>query len=464
MRTSGDSDEMAAGESLPLHAAPEEVCRGLAERVEGRLDGMVDAMVGAIREKVAGYRALSGEELEAVRLGVAHTARLYLRTLAEGRDLSGEELAELEAIGEERSRQHLEREGLEAAVSAANAAGFDYLHTEMHALAAEWAPWRVDLWAVFRHLSLHAQEFRAAQWAAFDRGHRRPETVHAAEARGEFLSSLFAGAFDTEQAIEGAATEAGCTLRAPTALLVFATSGDGAPGLRRGLSELRLSLSDGLVSPMLTDPCPHALAVMPCNGRTWGELTEVVGEHLEAAGVVALAEPSARLSDLPDLYRGVRKRIVVMRRLPARPRLLRASDLTLMWAAAQADRDARFLDVDATFGPVLARRRDRAERDLEALTALRDHGGDIAGAARQLGVKVKEVRRKLREIERRAGFDLANPVDVARLGWALSLYWSDPGSLPEPGSSAWGRTARADAALAPRIITEEDEPPRHSGK
>lgn len=464
-----DDDSGAAGrssgsEAVPLHVSPAECCRMLAERVEGDLDGLVEAILAAVRDAAPGYRNLSGDALEAVRFGVTRTASLLLRTLREGRGLSAGEVEVLEAVGEQRAHQGVPLEGLHAATSAANAAGFEYLYDELAVLTEEWSPRRVDVWAASRHLALHAQEFRTAQWAAFERGYHRPDAVRAAEARRDFLASLLAGDFDSDEQVAVAARRCASTLEAPAALLVVAPLGRdpadpaarddggvvGERDLRARVVTLTPVVALGLVAPTVADPHPHVVAVVPLRERTWDEVVATLTPRLEEAGLVAVAEPVAALVELAGVYRGLRRRLGVLERFRPRGRVLRAFDLALVWAASQPDDDARFLDVDAVVGPALARRHDRARRDLEALTALRDTRGNWAATARRLGVGTKEVRRKLRQIESRCGLDLANPVDVASLGWALSLYWADPDSLPPPGDPAWGRARRAERAASDR--------------
>lgn len=281
-----------------------------------------------------------------------------------------------------------------------------------------------------------------------ERDERRGEDEgEVAEARSKFLASVLRGAFETAEEIERAARDCDSTLEAPCGLVAFVAAGDGTRDLRERVLRLRPALAGGLVSPILTDPRTHSVAVVPLRGRPWNDVMTAVGERLEDTGLVALAEPAASLADLADVYAGIRDRVTVMGRFRARARVLRALDLTLVWAASQAKGKARFLDVDAVLGLVLARRRDWAGRDMATLTALRDHGGDIVAVARHLGIEVAEVRRKLRGIQDRTGLDLDNPVDVAKLGWALSLYWADPDSLPNLGDRAWGRAAQANETV-----------------
>lgn len=450
-------DELAEAGALPdaatpLHVEPVECCRTLAQRIEADLDGLVEAILMAVRDAAPAYRELTGNALEAVRFGVTGTTSLLLRTLREDRGLVEGEIAELEALGEQRARQGVPLEGLHAATRAAHAAGFEYLHAEFLATAEEWTARRVDLLAAARHLALHTQEFRTAQWAAFERGYRRPDAIRVVEARRDFLASLLAGSFATDADVISAAERCDSVLATPTVLIVVAAPTGNPGNLRKRVVALTPMISTGLVSATADDPHPHVVAVVPLSGHTWDEFVSTLAPRLEEAGLVGVAEPAMTLTELAPVYKGLRQRISIVGRLRSDSRVLRAFDLTLAWAASQPDDDARFLDIDTVVGPMLARRRDRARRDLEALTALRAAHGNFAVAARQLGVQAKEVRRKLREIERRCRLDLANPTDLAALGWALSLYWADPDSLPPLGDPAWGRSSRANHAMTARRV------------
>lgn len=100
-----DTTDELGGALTPLWPSVEAFCSELAAAAADQVDDVAEAMLAEIRLKIDDYAGLSDAELACVLDGLRATEALFLAIVREGREVSAEEVALLEAVGEQRAAQ-----------------------------------------------------------------------------------------------------------------------------------------------------------------------------------------------------------------------------------------------------------------------------------------------------------------------------------------------------------------------
>ncbi len=419
----------------PRQPAAEAFCAELAARVlVGRAE-LVAAMLRAVRASVPAYADLSAGEVHDVQRSAVAAAGLFLRTLGEGRPLSAEERASIEAIGEQRATQGVPLEAIDAAVGAGIAAGHRHLRSMAGAMATEVGS-KADRDRIWVHLATHVQLFHAGLWAAFRVGYDR--IGRPAVPDNDRL---------VERALHGDPVASAESLTGPLAILAVAGESEERRLVHAGAHGIRSALTGSRAGAVQAEPWPHAVVLAPYRTSDLASILMVAHSAARAAGVIVVAEPSPALAQVASRYAVIRRRLPAIPTSGLPPGVTRAVDLALAAAAVRVGPEERFVDVKGALGEVLKRRRDYATKTIDALAAFWDAGGEVKQAARRLAITERQLRERLHTVEAYSRRRLADPRQLAHLGWALHLYRTGRAELPPAGSPAWGcRTAITPAA------------------
>jgi len=428
-----DSDD--PGGRTPVWPSAEEFREELARRLNGDLEEVIGRSIVAVRRRIPEY---SGPAVTHLRMAVEVTAGLLLSTSAAGREATPDEMARVEDAGE---RLLLDGPSLDA-VQDAVAVVTAMLYDEARVLADAIAPkprvgkdtGLVD--TALRHLTFQGQGLFSRLSAACIAVHERGEHGRVSEETAQFFDALLFGEFTDDADALAAAQEAGLTVSAPCAVVAIGSLEGGARHLRDRIARVRPVVAEGLVGQTMTEPCPHVVAIVPLQTRTWRDLTDALDRVASEAGVFAVVAAAPSLSEISRCYQGLRRRLEGGA-IVGWAGCLTPFTLTLPWLASRMTPEERFLDTAEVLGPCLARRRDLARKDIETLRALRDARGERKEAARRLGISRNAVNRRIRGVAGRLGVRFDNPMDLVALGLAVALYWVDPDSLPPPGDPAW---------------------------
>jgi len=401
---------------------------GAVERIiddlEGRLDGIVTAIVETLRRDVTDYQGPEADPAlrESLEPATRRTLQMVLRLWRERRRLSPGDRVVMGMIGTQRAEQGIPLESLMAAVGLAR--GIGWTHTVEAARRLEATPETVRaLGDMAAMLFDFVDDIRDAMAS----GHGRVEDSRAKareRTRSQVLDDLLSGAFEEDDEIVVRARNFGFDLRRPHGLVLVTTAraDQDRATIRTAVTALLPSLGNAAEVPMTADVTPHVAVVVPLGTMTWDEVVEAVQKMSRTQRVTAvLAAPVAGARALHAAYRRARDLLPIAVSVFRKPHVVEADELVVYQILRGSRAEDRDDFLERTLGPVLHLPEMQRMPLLETLDALHEGNGHTETAAAMLGVHTNTVRYRIGRIHHLTGLRYDHPPDRFKLEVATIL-------------------------------------------
>jgi hypothetical protein len=400
-------------------------CReAVIRQAQARGEELVEIVVSTILAELPEYReGRSRAELDDIRSGVRGSVGLCLEAVAQGRQLTPDELVALRLTGAQRARQGLPRAVLLESVKVATRSGRAFLMT-----CGDLSLDSEVLLGAHSEIGAWIDRFEDDATVALGEGHDEEyDRVLSAADRGEALlvDRLLERRFTDEDEVLAHAAEVGLLVGREATVVVLATPGAiDERRLRAAVAELRprIRLAAG---PLRQAPRPHLPVVLqPASvddWRKWPAKLEQLGA--ERGVVFVYAERVNCLTETATLYRPIQRSLHC---LPAAtmspgavpsllPRFHRTMSEGSAWERAEIVREV--------LGPLDRLPAREAAEALEALDTLYETGASVVGLARHLHLHKNTVGNRLRRVGKLTGLDLRRPAERLVLETALRHRW-----------------------------------------
>jgi len=216
-------------------------------------------------------------------------------------------------------------------------------------------------------------------------------------------------------------------------LVIVLTSGPDA-GLTAVLDELTASFGTALPGPIVSDPVPHALALVGHDldpTETASRYDQIARHHGTTVIHGAVRDPGR----IAECYRAMRPHLDQATHLTAQPGAIPLDELMYTLVLATAPHDLAEVLVRSLLGPLLAsRRHDRLLRTLETMIAT---NGTLEHTARDLQVSPKTVRARLDIVAMILGLPLDTVQSLTSVRMALDLAEVHRDRWPSHGDPRW---------------------------
>ncbi|HEX9970247.1 MAG TPA: helix-turn-helix domain-containing protein [Acidimicrobiales bacterium] len=415
------------------------------QRLGGTFESMVEDLFSDIGGRVpACQQPRAPGALVDVRSALRRAGRFFVHSLAENRTLQPEEIVALQAIGAQRARQGLPRDGLAAAIQAAMRTGYRSLVAS--ALEVD-APADVAVRGMAT-LSLRLFEFVQDATSALLSGYVDEEALRLTSRVREqaaLVDRLLEASWVDDEEILGHAKELGLDVSPPAALLLV-TNGAGREPTTLAATATRLAdgVPGSVEGPTRSVPVPHAVVLVPdvSEGR-WAELLAAADEVAsERAVYIACVEPVEHLRSVAAVYRRVQRDLVYVPAARSGPGAVGMKEVKAYRILACAPLEDRLDFFRQTFDAVFELSEQKTVELLDTLESLYDHRGQTAEVAAELGIHEKTVRCRLRRIEALTGLSVDVPGDRLQLDIAVRLRRLAMAEVAPFEEPVWGPRSR----------------------
>ena len=394
---------------------------GLAPIIDGfldRLDDVVNASTTAILQTIPSYGrggdALRDELARAVRANVAALAR----SLREGRELTYEELAEVEHVSARRAEGGIPLEDVLHAYRMVSRASWDVLAEECRAYEGDGLEPTIALAeAVLRY----TDQLSTCAAEAYARAQRLIVREKEGERR-EFLADLLYGTDSPPEETLGRALSFGYDL----SLSYLALVGVGPSNDTR--KELTVAAAASLASayetadPIVLQRGRHTIALVPTDASVDpATMPEKMVAELQGEWRFGMGGPEPGLEGIRRAYLEARAALEMGDALGLSGAVHRFDDL-LPYHFLRGERALVDRFVEQTLGPLLEydeRRKGELVKTLEAFFAA---DGSVKMAGEGLFAHPHTVAYRLKQVERLTGWSLRDPEHKLRLHLALRAH------------------------------------------
>jgi sugar diacid utilization regulator len=415
------------------------------QRLGGTFESMVEEMFSDIVGRVPAFQQVrTPGELHDVRSALRRAGQFFVRSLTENRTLEAEEIVALQAIGAQRARQGLPRDGLAAAIQAAMRTGYRSLVAS--ALEVD-APTDVAVRGMAT-LSLRLFEFVQDATTALLSGYVDEEALRLTSRVREqaaLVDRLLEASWVDDEEILGHAKDLGLHVTPPCALLLVTNGAGREPSMLAAVATaLTESLPGAVEGPTRSVPVPHAVVLVPdVTGERWDELLD----SAEAAAVernvyLACVEPVEHLRSVAAVYRRVQRDLVYVPAARSGPGAVAMKDVKAYRILACAPLEDRLDFFRQTFDAVFDLSEQKTVELLDTLESLYDHRGQAGEVATELGIHEKTVRYRLRRIEALTGLSVDVPGDRLQLDIAIRLRRLAMAEVAPFEEPVWGPPSR----------------------
>lgn len=377
-----------------------------------------DRIRAAIREETPVYARFADQSEEQHWAdGIDTVLAMFIASIREGRGVSTEEEAAMEAIGRRRAEQaNMTLDAIEASIRVAIATAYDVV-LEYADLGSDEV--RRALRELSRRLTTYGNRITAATLLAFLA--RKEELAESrARAGARLFDDVLGGGADAAEVRHRAAAQ-GIDLDAGWgAVLVTASARTRA---RTAEAALMSTLVRAIAVPMATAPVPHAVVVypLPSDAETTTRHREIAAVAAATSAVMVTVGRCAGISELRRKYSSARSLLPYAPVLAGSDGPLNVNDvpeLALLTSVTLAARQAYLDDVLGPIASVSPAKRRRLQKTVEAVAR---HGKAPKALSEETGFDIKTTRRHLDLFETLTGLCLDRPDHLRRLGLAVEL-------------------------------------------
>ena len=389
----------------------------IVERFLARLDEVVEKGTSAIWEGIPSY-ARAGDTLheelaEAVRGNVSTLARV----LVQGRDLSREELHQIEQVGARRAEAGIPLEDVLHAYRTVSRACWDVLAQECRAYEGQSLEPTI---AIAEAVLRYTDQLSGCAADAYARAQR--SIVREKEgARREFLADLLYGTDVPPEDILGRALSFGYDLSLGYLALVGLGPQHG-PRKEAAVAAAVATSAHASADPIVLQRGGHTIALIPMDASVDpATMPEKMVAELHGEWRFGMGGPELGLEGIRRAYLEAREALEMGLALGLAGSVYRFDDLLpyhfLRTEPALVDRF-----VDQTIGPLLEYDDRRKGELVKTLEALFDAGGSAKLAGEALFAHPHTVAYRLKQVERLTGWSLRDPEHKLRLHLALRAH------------------------------------------
>jgi hypothetical protein len=398
---------------------PEEpIVRPLVLSFLERLDEVVERGALAIAGRVPSYPRLGEEFMGDVRAAVRENVAILAQVLSQGREISKEELEQIERVGARRAEDGIPLEDVLAAYRTVSRICWDVLAEECRKFEGDGLEATIELAeAVLRY----TDQISTCAADAYARAQR--SIVREQEgARREFLADLLYG---TEAAPEGILRRAH-TFGYDLSLSYFALVGIGPENDPRKelnvASAVTSSSGLGAADPIVLQKAEHTIGLIPIDPATdFSAMPEKILADLDGEWSFGMGGPGLGLEGIRRAYLEAREALEIGTALGLEGPLHRFEDLLLYhFLRIEPALVERF--VDQMLGPLIEYDERRKGELIKTIEAYFTVDGSVKLAGEALYAHPHTVSYRLKQIERLTSFSLRDPEEKLRMQLALRAY------------------------------------------
>jgi len=390
----------------------------IVARFLDRVDDVVEAGAGAIRDGIPSYARLGDAFMDDVRQSVRGNVAILARVLGDGREVAPDELRSIERTGARRAEAGIPLEDVLQAYRMVSRACWDGLAQECRRFEGDALETTIELAeAVLRY----TDQISTCVADAYARAQR--SIVREQEgARREFLADLLYGTDAPPEDILRRAHTFGYDLSLGYVALV------GLGPAEDTRKEAALAAAASIVAaystadPIVLQRGEHTIALVPTDATTdVGVMPEKLAAELHGEWRFGIGGPEPGLEGIRRAYLEAREALEVGLALGLPGTVFRFEDLLLYHFLRS---EPALLDrfIGETLGPLVSYDERRKGELVKTLEAYFDADGSVKLAGEALFAHPHTVTYRLKQVERLTGWSLRDPEDKLRLHLALRAH------------------------------------------
>jgi DNA-binding PucR family transcriptional regulator len=383
-----------------------------------RLDEVVNKGAYAISKNVPSYARLGDAFMEDVRQAVRENVAILAQVLSQGRDISKEELEQIERVGARRAEDGIPLEDVLHAYRTVSRACWDVLAEECRSFEGDALEASIELAeAVLRY----TDQISTCVADAYARAQRA--IVREQEgARREFLADLLYGTEASPEDILRRAHTFGYDL----SLSYFALVGVGAENEPRKELLIAAAVTSaaglGAADPIVLQKAEHTIALIPVDTATdFAAMPEKILAELDGDWRFGMGGPGLGLEGIRRAYLEAREALEIGTALNLDGQLHRFEDLLLYhFLRIEPALVDRF--IEQMLGPLIEYDERRKGELIKTIEAYFSMDGSVKLAGEALYAHPHTVSYRLKQVERLTSFSLRDPEEKLRMQLALRAY------------------------------------------
>ena len=383
-----------------------------------RLDEVVEKGATAIGDAVPSYLRLGESFMDDVREAVRENVAILAQVLSQGRDISKEELEQIERVGARRAEDGIPLEDVLHAYRTVSRTCWDVLADECRKYGDGALDATIELAeAVLRY----TDQISTCVADAYARAQRA--IVREQEgARREFLADLLYGTDASPEDILRRAHSFGYDL----SLGYFALVGIGPPGDQRKelnvASAATAAAGMGMADPIVLQKAEQTIALIPVDPNVdFSAMPEKIITELEGEWRFGMGGPGLGLEGIRRAYLEAREALEIGAALELEGPVYRFEDL-LLYHFLRIEPAVVDQFVEQMLGPLIEydeRRKGELIKTIEAYFAM---DGSVKLAGEALFAHPHTVTYRLKQVEKLTSFSLRDPEEKLRMQLALRAY------------------------------------------
>jgi len=383
-----------------------------------RLDEVVAEGAHAISNNVPSYARLGEDFMDDVRDAVRENVAILAQVLSQGRDISKEELEQIERVGARRAEDGIPLEDVLHAYRTVSRTCWDVLADECRHFEGDALEASIELAeAVLRY----TDQISTCVADAYARAQR--SIVREQEgARREFLADLLYGTEATPEDILRRAHTFGYDL----SLSYFALVGVGPDNDSRKELNIAAAVTStaglGAADPIVLQKAEHIIALIPVDPTTdFAAMPEKILAELDGDWRFGMGGPGLGLEGVRRAYLEAREALEIGTALRLEGQLHRFEDLLLYhFLRIEPALVDRF--VEQMLGPLIEYDERRKGELIKTIEAYFSVDGSVKLAGEALYAHPHTVSYRLKQVERLTSFSLRDPEEKLRMQLALRAY------------------------------------------
>ena len=383
-----------------------------------RLDEVVDMGADAISRNVPSYARLGEQFMEDVREAVRENVAILAQVLSQGRDVSKEELEQIERVGARRAEDGIPLEDVLHAYRTVSRTCWDVLADECRRFDGDALEASIQLAeAVLRY----TDQISTCVADAYARAQR--SIVREQEgARREFLADLLYGTEASPEDILRRAHTFGYDL----SLSYFALVGIGPEKEQRKELIIAAAVTSaaglGAADPIVLQKAEHTIALIPVDPATdFSAMPEKIVAELNGDWRFGMGGPGLGLEGVRRAYLEAREALEIGSALDLDARLHRFDDL-LLYHFLRIEPAVVDRFVEQMLGPLIEYDQRRKGELIKTIEAYFSMDGSVKLAGEALYAHPHTVSYRLKQVERLTSFSLRDPEEKLRMQLALRAY------------------------------------------
>jgi DNA-binding PucR family transcriptional regulator len=395
--------------------------RAVIEAFLGRLDEVVDRCIEAIFHVVHTYER-AGEQLRTdVRDAVRDNVALLSRVIAQGREVSREELEVIERTGARRAEAGIPLDDVLQAYRTVSRVCWDIVAEECRRTSGEDDERLEAAISLAEAVLRYTDQISSAVAEAYARAQR--SIVREQEgARREFLSDVLYGTDASPEDILKRAHSFGYDLSLSYVALVGVGPSPDNNNETTVASAAANAAQNAVADPIVLQKGEHTVALLPADAYADPEIVpEKLVAELGGGWRFGIGGPEPGIEGIRRAYLEAREALEIGLALGLPESNFRFDDLLLYhFLRAEPALVDRF--VEQMLGPLLEYDERRKGELVKTLGAYFDADGSVKAAGEALFAHPHTVTYRLKQVEKLTGWSLRDPEDKLRLQLALRAH------------------------------------------